>query len=293
MAYAIYKYWEDFRALTEIRATLAVSLLGFGFIWNATGALILRAALKPFHVHLGILECICVTFAACLSNLFIPWSGLGVRGVYLNRVHKLNLNIFAIAVAGPVVIELFVYAMGGLVALLAITDSTHIANLLKLFFLAVIATTLASAFISPKTLPRWIPLRNRVLSVVNDWRVLYSNRKIFAEILLLTLINFGAAVALYKAAGQAIAALDSGLAAVVVAALSEFSYLIRVTPGGIGTFEGSVALAGQVVGFTLAQSLVVATLVRLASVFWYLLLGPLYWRQIIRARDSATRADLA
>lgn len=292
MAYAIYTYWNEFRGLTKISTALAAAILCFGFVWNATQALILRASLKPFHVHMDIWESIGVTYAAYFSNIFMPFSGLGVRGFYLKRVHKLNLKAFAVAVAGPIVVELFVYAMGGFFALLTMPGRTYLADLLTLFFFAVIAIAVASIFISARAIPRWIPFRDRVLSVINDWRVFSGDRKVFAEIFLLTIINFASAVALYKLASHAAAAPDNGLAAVVVAALSEFSYLIRVTPAGIGTLEGSVALAGKVIGFTLAQSLVVATLVRLASVFWYLLLGGAYWRELIRRCGNAARTDL-
>lgn len=293
LAYAIYKYWDEFRILTTISPSLAIVVLFFGFVWNTTLALILRAALKPFHVHMGVVECIGVNYAACFCNIFVPLSNVGVRGLYLKRVHNLGLNVFAVAMVGPVVIELFVYAMGGLFALLLLSHQTELTNLLKLFFLVVIAAAIAAIFVPSAKLPLWLPFRDRVLGFIGDWKKLSSNGRVLAEIVVLTVINFIAAAALYSVAANAAAVSSDGVASTVVAALSEFSYVIRVTPAGLGTFEGSVAVAGQIVGYTLAQSLVVATLVRLTSVFWYLLLGPLYWRQLIRPRDDSARVDLA
>ena len=91
---------EDFAILAEVDAgplLLAAAVNGLVYV---SGALVVRAVVRPFHIRIGWIEAIHLALLTRFGNVFLPFrGGMGLRAAYLSRAHGLPLSRFVAGLA--------------------------------------------------------------------------------------------------------------------------------------------------------------------------------------------------
>jgi uncharacterized membrane protein YbhN (UPF0104 family) len=274
---------EKFAVLANVsKGDIALVSLGcLGFI--ATQGFILQLACRPFGVQLSAVEgfgLVCVSF---FINFLVPFLGVGARGAYLLKRHALGVVDYGTVLVGILAIELAVYAVGGLSGQAILWRAGYQPDaLIALVFLAAVGgATLASVF-PLHHLPGGYPALDRGKAVLQRAQTLIGSRDVAPPIILWTALQFASFTLAFWAAFHAIGADVPVPGAQVTAALSNFSFLVRLAPAAAGSFEVAVYYASTLFSIPFAQTLIIALLVRLGLLIVFLPTGPVFFWLLLK-----------
>jgi uncharacterized membrane protein YbhN (UPF0104 family) len=154
-----------------------------------------------------------------------------------------------------------------------------------------IAAGLLAAFVPLDWLPiRQVAVRSAITRIGEAQVLLRRPATLFAMIAW-TFVQFASLTACFWTTFRAIAAPIPASGAVITAALTDFSLLLRFTPAAVGTFEGAVYYAVHPLGVTLAHAILAALLVRLALAAIFLPFGSIaFIHQVQRLGLTASAA---
>jgi uncharacterized membrane protein YbhN (UPF0104 family) len=288
IGYAFRKDPERFRLLLHVHwsdiALLAGSSLGF----YATLSAIFGAACKPFGVRLSYLEVFGLTILSSCMSFTIPVSGVGFRGAYLLRRHKLRFSDYSGLMIAIIVIEFAVYGAAALVASfwLSLAEIYLSPPVIAICAGAVVAA--AGAVFIPVEWARHCPAVIAVPAVqITRFQKLLRETAVSAPLLVWTTLNFICFALVFAIAYRSIGAPVPFGGAIIAAALSDFSFFVRIAPGSLGSLEAAVYYASSLFSLTLSDSLIIAMLVRLGLAMVFLPLSPLCFWLLFKVRKRA------
>jgi uncharacterized membrane protein YbhN (UPF0104 family) len=283
--YYVANNWAEFRAILDLDWRLALALLGATLAFFALQGILLRVSVAAYGVSLTPAEWFGLTVITFFANYAIPFSGIGLRGGYLNRVKGLSYADFAGALAAVVGVELFVFALGGLAGLAQLPSFGVPIDP----YIALILGALLIGLVLAAAMPAgWLIRRSGTLAILEpffkSWVRLKRQPLVLCKLAVLTVALFAANVAMFALAFKALAFKVPPAAGLLAAALSDFSLFVRIAPAAAGTFEGSVIYVVHLFGLTIAEGLVLAAVVRIAIVVCCVSLGPIFFYYLIRRR---------
>ena len=283
--YYVAQNWSKFGAILDLDWRSGLALLAATLAFFALQGILLRASVGAYGVALTPAEWFGLTVITFSANYAIPFSGIGLRGVYLNRVRGLDYADFASALAAVVIVELFVFALGGLAGLAALPS---LGVPIDPYIALILATLLIGLFVAAGMPADWLirhsgPLA-RLEAFFKSWQRLKRQPKVLCRLAVLTVALFAANVAMFAFAFKALAFKVPLAGGLLAAARSDFSLFIRIAPAAAGTFEGSVIYVVHLFGLSIAEGLVVAAVVRIAIIVCCVSLGPLFFYYLIRRR---------
>jgi uncharacterized membrane protein YbhN (UPF0104 family) len=215
-----------------------------------------------------------------MGNYFIPLGGVGFRAQYLKKVHDFNYTHFMSTFATIYIIEFLIFTIGGFTGLAYIFLKYKTTDIPLTILFAIITFCCMLTFFIPPGLIRW---KNKIFqtarSILESWHQIRSNRAMVFKLSYLTLIEFLLASAMFYFAFHAYGFNIPYISSFLPSALSDYSFAIRLTPGSIGVYEGSIVYASKLLGFTIAQGLLVK---RAVTIFWVFTLGPLFSYILLR-----------
>jgi len=112
-------------------------------------------------------------------------------------------------------------------------------------------------------------------SLLESWYAFRKNRAILRRLVGLTILQFIAYSSLFL---LAFGAIDIGISlseSALHAALSDFGFLFKVAPAGIGTYEALVLYTVNLTQHTISEGVMIVLLVRAATIIWPLILAPI------------------
>lgn len=186
-----------------------------------------------------------------LSSHLVPYGGVGIRALFLQRVHQLPYRDFVVPGVGIPLIQAMVYT-GPVLCLLAWENGVAQFSPWVGWFglLGVIGACIGLFFIRRKHMA--LPRAVRAYGAWSSWSPVFLWMG-------LQYLSFG----LLTFAGFATLSLEVSLiGAFFVAGLSGASLLLRLTPGSVGVFDGVFVLASGVYGISEPQALLVGLLIR-------------------------------
>lgn len=243
----------------------------------AVQGLLLRSVVIPYGITLRFKEWFGLLVITLSGNYFLPAAGLGVRALYLSRVHGMDMTSFSVSVSAIYLIELFIFGLAGLFGILLSVDVMRLDTLIFAMGLGTGILALALLFLMPVRLPdRSWKLLTLINVVLENWHTFKKNRKILRDMFLYTIVEFLLYASLFY---YAFGALDSRISLVdstIFAMLSDYSFFIKFTPAGIGTYEASILYSSSFIGVPFEMSLAVAAVIRVVTIIVLAILTPIF-----------------
>lgn len=273
----LYSQDEVQQSLLRIKLADLVLLAGIMVAYIAVQGLLLRSVVIPYGITLRSKEWFGLLVITLSGNYFLPAAGLGVRALYLSRVHGMDITSFSVSVSAIYLIELFVFGLAGLMGILLSVDVMRFDTLILVVGLGAALLALGLLFLLPIQLPdRSWKLFTLINVVLENWHTFKKNRKILRDMFLYTMVEFFLYASLFH---FAFGVLESGISLVdssIYAMLSDYSFFIKFTPAGIGTYEASILYSSTVIGAPFEISLAVAAVIRLVTIIVLVVLTPIF-----------------
>lgn len=283
--YYLYKNYNDFKIILELKYWQVIVLAGFNLILLSINGLFSWYLYRQFGVNLGKIESIALATATSFANTFLPFrAGMGVTALYLKRKHGFRYSSFATTLAGSYVINFFVIGILGLLSMLIIYLRTSSFSILVA--LAFLGLSLGSilAVSATKLFLRLIPFegfRSKVESVVEGWNTISKSPKRVAIMSLITGLNsLVVASLLYfqfrylditTTKGEIVQIWDN----VFLSSFSVLSIFLNITPSALGIKEVLFAFASQVINIRTQDAIVASVLDRIVNASVLLIVGPI------------------
>lgn len=263
-------------ALWRISAIQVVLLIILRTVLIGSNGLYLKIFAAKFDVNLKAEEWIGLSFITTMGNQIMPLSGGTIaRAVYLKQRYALPYTRFVTMLAANYLVTFWIVGIAGLFACLATNDLNHARLILSAFFLAVIVF-ITLVLIMPYTS---LPDRNRITRAFNialeGWFLIKADRRLLvlvASVALLSILLNGVS---FWIAYQSIHMRISVQAAMLVSLLPFFLSLVNVTPGNLGVQEAMIGLLSGFIGRGLGEGLLVALLIRAATLIPAFIAGPI------------------
>ena len=243
----------------------------------AVQGLLLRSVVIPYGITLRFKEWFGLLVVTLSGNYFVPAAGLGVRALYLSRVHGMDITSFSVSVSAIYLIELFVFGLAGLMGILISVDVMRFDTLILAVGLGTAVFAVGLLFLLPIRLPeRSWKLFALINAVLENWHTFKKNRKILRDMFLYTIVEFLLYASLFY---YAFGVLESGISladSTIYAMLSDYSFFIKFTPAGIGTYEASILYSSTFIDVPFEISLAVAAIIRLVTIIVLAILTPIF-----------------
>jgi uncharacterized membrane protein YbhN (UPF0104 family) len=291
--YAIQSDRERFQLVLQIRwfdiALLALCSLGF----IATQGAVLQAASRPFGVRLNHLEAFVLLVSSSFVNQAVPFSGVGLRGAYLFRRHNLHVADCSALMTGILIIEFAVYGAAALVASAWLSlGEIHPDPLVILVCAAAVIAAVGAAILPLQWLPSRPALVAALVAQIAALRKVLRDPAVLGLIIFWTMFGFICLALAFAVAYEAIGAAVPFSGAMIAAALSDFSFVVRIAPGAAGSLDAAIYYVSSLFSLTLSDSLIIALLVRLGLAMVFLPLGlPCFWLLFRGARGLPERVQ--
>ena len=280
----VWAHWSEFRELLRVSWYSAAGLAVFSFLYIGAQGLILRASVAPFGVNLKVREWYGVIVVTLLGNYIFPFAGLGFRAEYLRRSHDFSYTNFVSTLTAIQILEFVVFTVGGCLGLGYVyhRSGNLDPSLTVLFGLVLVGCAVVLLF-SPRLKSSHKAVR-KLTDLLESWYAVRKNHALIWRLTWLTLVEFLLYSMMfwfgYRAFGLGVGLVQS----FVPACLSDYSLVIRLTPASFGLYEGSVVYSAKLVGVTVAQSLLVVGLLRVATILWIFTTGPIFSYVLMRSR---------
>lgn len=283
--YYIRNHWQDFQNIHIVSWwSLMLLIISTPFLFLVT-ALFFQKSIEPYNLKLSFNEYFGLTMVTLMGNYLIPFSGLGVRAVYMKKKYAFPYHHFLTTVIVGWITSLIIFTLAGIITLLFDYFIIHqIDKGLMIVFLMIFLICVLSFF------PLNINVKNktffRIMAPLVLWQDYIKNRKILGELFWLTFWQFLITALMFYFAyltfGFKITFMDSFLPT----ALTLYSSLIRLVPASLGFYEIAVVYPSQILGLSTAEGFSVAFLTRIVSFFWIFVLGLIFSYILIKPKGK-------
>jgi uncharacterized membrane protein YbhN (UPF0104 family) len=269
--------WELLSSLSNISLASTFWLIVTRLLFIGTSGLFLQASLAKFEVQLSLKEWFGLAIVTTLGNYLTPFSGgMVARATYLKYRYTFPYSQFVAVLIANYLVSFWVVGVIGLGALLLFVETTQFYWQVMLFFLVVIVAISLLTCLPTIKLPdksRWIRLLNNSLE---GWYIVKNDKPLLAKLIVYTLINILLNGVSFWVAYEALGLSVSFAAALLIGLLTVFSIFLNITPGNLGVQEGVIGLSSVFLGAGMGQGLLVAFLIRAATIIVAFTLGPIF-----------------
>lgn len=281
---------DEFKqALTwPLSCLVLVSLLTL--IRFAVVGLFTQVILKAFGLRLTFKEWFGLPVMTTLGNYFLPLrGGAGLRAAYLKKRHDFALTDFLSSFLAIYLVVLMVNAVVGLTVLLFLKSWRGPGGMVvSLFCGCVLAGTILVTLFPLKT--DWFERMGLgfMVRLIEGWQKIREHPGVVAKLFLLSAANTFTGVLVIWVGFIAMDVSAGPAGAALVVAFQALTLFMSITPGGLGIQEAVLVFTAQAVGVSPAQGLALAVAVRAVTLFWTLLLGPIFSYLLFKKPGPAT-----
>jgi len=279
---------ELWTVLGEVNSEYVFIMAVVDSLFFLSNVMILKILLESFEVSLSVKECLSISSLAGVGNLLTSLRGGTIgKAVYLKRKYTFPYMTFIVATSAVALIDLNLAALMGAIAILVIGYSSH--SLLVVFLSFFVAVNLLFCFLlfSPGKVAscRW-KIFDRLSGIAKGLDLIRRDRKLVITISFLLFFNFLLSIAELTLSYAAFS-IDISLAEVIlIDAISLFSEIIKILPGNLGVYEGSIALSSQILGVGFREGLLAAGLVRVVSIVVMLIFGLFFGLRLLVGKPN-------
>lgn len=272
----IYSNREDFGPVLALDLMSIAVLLGVALVYAIVQGMLYNSVLRFMSIRLSQIESFGALMLTLFGNYFFPFAGFGARGVYLHRAYGLSARLYSLSVVAIVLVELTVYACFGVVAVSYLLPLAEIEALLLLaFFICAVIGGVWLIFFKLPLLHR-VQQLEKLGRILDEWYEFRDTTDLRPRLVFYTCLQFLAYSALFGVAFTVLS-IDITLAeAMLHSALSDFGFVFKLAPAGLGTYEALVVFSANLTGKTASEAIMVLVLVRFAMLFWPMVLTPFF-----------------
>lgn len=277
------------RPLLHISVADALLLTGLAAGMIGMNGLFLQAFAAKFGIGLTPREWFGLAAITAMGNYLTPFSGGGViaRATYLKHRHALPYTRFLTLVTAHYLIGFWVVGVTGILTMAAFRHAGPFPWQIAALFAGTVAIISGLVAVRGSKLPGDSRPAREINTALEGWNLIRDDRSLLGTLIVYSLINIALNGLLflvaYHAAGRAVPATTAFL----VSLLSVFSLLVRVTPGNFGIQEAVISLSSEAIGPGAGVGLLVALLIRAASLIPAFTLGPVF--SLILTRELTGR----
>jgi uncharacterized membrane protein YbhN (UPF0104 family) len=237
----------------------------------------LRELAAKFDVALTAKEWFGLSVVTTMGNYITPFSGgMIARAFYLKRRHEFSYTQFATLLASNYLVYFWVIGVIGVLTFLLFGRVVWSYWQLFVFFVVVLISISVLILFPAVRLPG----QNRIAKTLNTslagWELVKNDRVLLAKLVVYTLVNVSLNALGFWVAYDALGSSVPFRSALLIGMLTSFSLLIRITPGNLGIQEALIGLSSGLLGIGAGQGLLVALLVRGATMVPTFTLGPIF-----------------
>jgi uncharacterized membrane protein YbhN (UPF0104 family) len=243
----------------------------------AINGLFFKLFAAKLNVHLNWREWVGLPFITTMGNYLTPLSGgMLARAAYLKNRHALSYTHFTTLLAAKYLITFWVSVLVGLGVMPFLWQQAN-APWLLLLFLAVCGFSLSVILMAP--VPRFTSTK-RPFRLLNQalvgWLTVKSDRPLMWQLIWLTMVSLFLNTAAFWFSYRTLQIPVSWGTAVMVSLATIFSTLTNITPGNFGIREAFIIFISEIVGASAGEGLLVALLIRGATLISVFSLGPIF-----------------
>ncbi len=273
--------------LMQVDLALVACLVILRFLFLVTNGLFLKTYSERFGIRLSVKEWLGLSIVTTMGNFVTPFSGgLVARAAYLKHRHGFSYADFTTSLAANYLVNFWVIGLTGIVVMLLLGTSVPGLWPLLLFFAAVTAATSFLAVVPVGELRGASPLIKNLNRVLQGWRMIRKDRPFLEKLVFYVLVNIALNGLSFHLAYVALGGDATFTASLAVSLLTSFSILINLTPGNLGIQEAVTSLSSALLGLGAGLGLLVALVIRAASLLPVLGLGPLFSYHLTRELAS-------
>jgi uncharacterized protein (TIRG00374 family) len=277
-AYYICNNIHEFKEVKIVNPWRLIFLVIITIFMAVANGLIIKYLLEPFDIKMSFKEWFGLATITTFYNTIMPFrGGLIAKAAYLKKKRGFSFTNFIAMMAGFYVINLFVAALiGGLALAFIYFEYGFYNNIISAVFIIGFVSMLIIILFSPKFREPETWILKKFIQVVNGWHIIKKNKKIILISCLVTILQIilGAIATIisFSLVGFHI----EFSKAILLTSLGVFTLLIGITPGNLGITEAVQVFVGLAIGITPAISLTAAIIRRLVSMTITLVLGPIF-----------------
>ncbi len=286
---------QAFMHLSRLSLWQICLLLFFRAGFLLISGLVLKAFAEKFHVKLTRMEWVGLSFVTALGNYISPFSGgMIFRAGFLKMKHDLSLAKFSALLASNYLIIFWCVSVTGFFCSLFIrlTEGT-ISWLLPLFFgTAALSLVVLRRIRLPKiSSQRWY--MNKVDEMTDGLKIIKQDRLLLGTLVGYTFLNIMLNGLSFYVAFKSIGIEIYFSQALIISLIAVFSLLINITPANLGVQEAVVCLASTGLQYGLDEGLIVALIVRAATMLLVFTLGPVFFWLLTKKEQLQEKQGLS
>lgn len=276
-------------AIRHVSLPIFALLILLRLLFLILNGLVLKIFVKRFDVNLHWMEWLGLAIVTTLGNYITPFSGgMVARATYLKVKHNLAFTKFASLLAASYLITFAVAALLGLGCLFWLNDWHKSTYFLAMFFAGIFLGVVIAVSFPVQKIPKWSGRIMRLITtVIEGWHELRTDLILLLQLFLITTTSMLLNGAAFWLAYQALNFTTVSIPAAVLVSLSAvYSVILTITPGNLGIREALVSLTSELISIGVGEGLLVALLIRLATLAVVFSTGPFFSIWLTRQIDA-------
>ncbi|MBI5184858.1 MAG: flippase-like domain-containing protein [Nitrospinae bacterium] len=281
--YYLYNHQNDLRTFFQFRPLYIFYMTAAGIAQFFISGFFNRAILKPCSITIKTGELFAIAVMASIGNYVLPFrGGLGLRAIYLKRKHNFPYSYFMSGMAGIYLVFFLTNSLLGLASMALLYFYRGVASpplclifgfVLFLVFLPFLASFKGFAF--SRKLPEFIG------RAITGWLQVARDPVLIFQLVVLTAINSVTNIVLLHYGFLSSSVRPDILELLMISSLLSVSGLVNITPAGLGIQEAAIVFSSNVLGISMAQSLMASLFVRFVSIALAVTLAPFLGRYFL------------
>ncbi|MBT3409029.1 flippase-like domain-containing protein [Candidatus Woesearchaeota archaeon] len=282
LIYHIKNNLQNFKQLTITNPLYLIPLIILFLLFLYLNGMMLKTLMKPFQIKLKNNEAFGLAIVTNFYNLITPFrGGAAARAIYLKKKHDFPYVHFLATLSAIYILIFLVSSLTGIFSMLTLQEkSIPILLALSIFTIFLLSIIIFSPKIKEKS-NKWL---NRFIKVINGWHLIKNNKKIIIITILISLIQVFL-IALNNLIAYHIFGIQITLAkALFIAAISNLSIIIAITPGNLGIGDAINIFTANIIGIPLTEAIAATILLRAVNLAIIFILGPIYSYKLIKRK---------
>lgn len=267
----IYQHLNEFTFIKNVSYPSLCLLLTLSFIYLYLQGIIYNQALNWFEFQLKPLESFGLLLLTIFGNYVLPFSGLGFRAKYLQTKYQFEYRSFTTSLLVIFIIETLVFLLGAVIACLMVNQIPKFLE--YVIFLSFVGGLTIVLIKVPAFILGWAAL-SWMKKFLQEWDRLWSHHLLILKIILWNTLLYLVFALMFEISLMMFHLKVALPGILLVASLSNLSFMFKLTPASIGTFDGAIIFCLNLFGINIPEGIMIAGLIRFSTLFWVLFAAP-------------------